>query len=125
MSEPLEPIDPNRAEDLQVQAFFEETIGRRLLNRVAKALPEDVVVAIKVIGPGGGEWQIERTGQGTRLSALRTGSKDCTVTCTAPDFLALVQGRLDPRDAYLKGRLGLTGDIGLALRLHGVVSSEG
>lgn len=124
MSEPLEPTDPGGAEDLQVQAFVEEMIGRRLLNRVAKALPEDVVVAIKVSGPGGGEWQIERTRQGTRLSALRSGSKDCIVSCSAADFLALVQGRLDPRDAYLNGRLGLTGDIGLALSLHGVLATD-
>lgn len=124
MSEPADPLEPQPAERGQVREFVEETIGRLLLNRVAQALPDDVVVALRVSGAGGGDWQIERTPQGTRLSPLRSGSKDCTVSCSASDFLALVKGELDPRDAYLKGRIGLTGDIGLALSLHGVLSKE-
>ncbi len=108
--------------DSPVQHIVEEALGRRLLGRVAQALPEDVVVALLVSGPGGGEWQIERTSQGTRVASLRGGAKDCTIGCSAADFLALVRGELDPRDAYLDGRLQLRGDIGLALSLRGVLA---
>ncbi|MCK6502631.1 SCP2 sterol-binding domain-containing protein [Myxococcota bacterium] len=103
------------------RSFFEETVGRRLLAEVAKALPEDVTVAFQLAGPGGGDWQVARTSRGPRVGPLQPGPKDCTVSCTASVFMGIVSGEVDARDAFLDGRLRLLGDIGLALRLQGVL----
>ena len=103
------------------QVFFEEMVGRSLLTRVADTLPEDVRVAFHLSGPGGGEWQIARTDEGPRVGPLQPGPKDCTVRCTAADFMGIVSGALDARDAFLDGRLHLRGDIGLVLRLQGIL----
>jgi hypothetical protein len=103
------------------RSFFEETVGRRLLAEVAQALPEDVTVAFLLSGPGGGDWQVARTRRGPRVGPLQPGPKDCTVACSAAVFMGIVSGQIDARDAFLDGRLRLLGDIGLALRLQGVL----
>ncbi len=104
------------------QQFFEQAMGRRMLHRVADALPTDVTVAFFISGPGGGDWQVARTGRTPAVGPVAPGPKDCTVRCSAPVFMGIVRGTIDTRDAFLDGRLRLTGDIGLALRLQGILS---
>lgn len=113
--------DPRAAPHACARSFFEETVGRKLLAQVAQALPEDVTVAFMLAGPGGGDWQVARTARGPRVGGLQPGPKDCTVSCTAAVFMGIVSGEIDARDAFLDGRLRLLGDIGLALRLQGVL----
>lgn len=102
--------------------FFEELTEQRVLHRIGQTLPLDVTVAFHIQGAGGGEWQVSRGVGGPRVSQLEHGPKDCTVRCSAPVFMDIVRGRLDARDAFLDGRLRLSGDIGLALRLQGIIS---
>lgn len=114
-SEAVQPASQATAE-----RFFED-VARGLLVRVAGVLPEDVCVGFELSGPGGGSWQIVRDRRGERVETLDAGPHDCMVRCSAADFMAVVHGRLHPRDAFLDGRLRLSGDVGLALRLHGVL----
>jgi len=101
--------------------FFEDTVGRSMLTLVVQALPEDVTVAFHLTGAGGGAWQVARTPEGPRMGPVEPGPKDCTVRCTARVFMGIVTGGLDARQAFLEGRLQLRGDIGLALRLQGIL----
>lgn len=105
------------------RVFFEETLGVTLLHLVADALPEEVTVGFQISGPGGGDWQVSRTNLGPRLGPLQAGPRDCTVRCSSAVFMGMVDGSIDPRDAFLDGRLRLVGDIGLALRLKGILPS--
>lgn len=115
-------LAPARSESTPTR-FFEETVSGQLLHRIAGALPTEVTVAFHVAGLGGGDWQVSRTPQGPRVGPVEAGPKDCTIRCTAPVFMGIVHGELDARDAFLDGRLRLSGDIGLALRLQGVLPS--
>ncbi|MCB9778204.1 MAG: SCP2 sterol-binding domain-containing protein [Alphaproteobacteria bacterium] len=102
------------------EAFFED-VARDLVVGVVRVLPEDVRVGFELSGPGGGSWQVVRDRDGGRVEPLDAGPHDCMVRCSSADFMAVVHGRLHPRDAFLAGRLRLAGDVGLALRLHGVL----
>lgn len=46
---------------------------------------------------------------------------DCQVRCSVVDFQALIEGRLDPREGYLSGRLVVLGDVGIVLDLRRAV----
>jgi len=122
---PSPPLTETAAVATDTRFFFEETLGNRLLRQVGDALPEDVTVGFQITGVGGGDWQVARTAAATQLGPLQTGPRDCTVRCSADVLMAIVRGRLDARDAYLDGRLRLVGDIGLALRLQGVLPAAG
>jgi citronellol/citronellal dehydrogenase len=44
---------------------------------------------------------------------------DCVIGATADDLLAILQGRLDARDAFSSGRLIVRGNLHVAMTLHG------
>jgi hypothetical protein len=100
-------------------ARFFDRLGRRS-TALESVLPEGAVVAIHVDGPGGGAWQIDETMQ---LGPVDDGPKDCTIHCTANDFMAILSGRLGAKEAFLAGRLRIVGDVGLALKLRDLVTT--
>lgn len=100
-------------------ARFFHTLGRRSTT-LDSVLPEGAVVAIHVDGPGGGAWQIDQT---MRLGPVDDAPKDCTIHCTANDFMAILSGRLGAKEAFLAGRLRIQGDVGLALKLRDLVTT--
>lgn len=46
---------------------------------------------------------------------------DTTVTMTAGDFAEVMEGRLDPTIAFMTGRLKVRGDMGVAMKLPGLL----
>jgi putative sterol carrier protein len=42
---------------------------------------------------------------------------DCELRVAFEDFLAISEGRLDPAKAYLRGKLEIDGDLGVALEI--------
>jgi putative sterol carrier protein len=102
------------------------TAGQRLdeifLSAPARSafvgLPDDVSVTFELAGDGGGTWTVTRNNGSTAVLRADTPTPDCRIACSVGDFLALLQGDLDVRHAFLAGRLGIQGDVGLALRLR-------
>jgi hypothetical protein len=97
--------------------FFDTLVRRSTASE--SVLPEGAVVAIHVDGPGGGAWQIDET---MRLGPVDDAPKDCTIHCTANDFMEILSGRLGAKEAFLAGRLRIQGDVGLALKLRDLVA---
>lgn len=79
-------------------------------------------------------YQFDLTGEGggTYHAAFENGSYDigegaianpgCSVTMAAPDFMAMVSGKLNPTAAFMSGKLKITGDMGLAMKLQQLIS---
>ena len=42
---------------------------------------------------------------------------DCTVKVTLDDFAQIAQGKIDPRMAFMTGKLRVEGDVSLAMQL--------
>ena len=99
---------------------FFETTAVDGLEATRSGLPDDVVVVFHIEGPGGGSWQVRARDGLTEVGPVQPGPQDCRVTCTEDDFLGIVDGSVDPTEAFLDGRLSVAGDIGLALRLQRV-----
>jgi len=98
-----------------VEQFF-----RRVPSGLSEALPTGVCVTFDLSAEGWRRsWTLRRSEDGVgRLVARAPSPCDCRLACTADDFLALVTGRLDPRQGFLEGRLDVEGDVGLVLQLH-------
>ena len=47
---------------------------------------------------------------------------DCTVSVSKDDLVALAQGRLDPMTALMKGRMKVTGDMSVAMKLQPILA---
>lgn len=75
-------------------------------------------------GEGGGQWHVS-VGEGR--CAVEPGpatAPQVVVRSAAADWLAIVNGRLDPGTAFMTGRLRVKGDMGLALRLKDLFLKE-
>ena len=46
---------------------------------------------------------------------------DCTLKISLDDFVAMTQGELDGTSAFLSGKLKIEGDMGIAMKLQGVL----
>ena len=57
----------------------------------------------------------------SRSRTAAAADADVTVRAKAADWMAIVEGRMDPQLAYLTKRLRVSGNLQLALRLREVV----
>ena len=48
-------------------------------------------------------------------------SADCNVTITLDNLAAMIQGELEPATAFMTGKLKVTGDMSVAMRLQRVL----
>ncbi len=63
---------------------------------------------------------IDGTGDSNTIS---TDDKDadCTVSVSMDDFMALVSGDLNPMSAFMSGKIKVSGDMGVAMKLQGLL----
>ena len=102
--------------------FFEHKVPE-IIRSISHSLPENVVFAFVLEGQTGGAWQVNRCGGSIWVGPLNDDPKDCELHCSSEVFYAIVSGTLNPRRAFLDGRLLLLGDIGLALCLQDVLAA--
>lgn len=49
---------------------------------------------------------------------------DCTITCDEPDFVDIVEGRRQLITSHMQGRVKIRGDMALAQKFHGLLSTK-
>ena len=79
--------------------------------RPDRAAGVNVVFQFAVSGEGGGEWFAEVKDGACAVEAGKHPSATCTLRIGAPDFLALMNGKLPAMEAYTSGKLKIDGDI--------------
>ena len=106
---------------IDLETFFTDAVMR---SAVGRAIPDGSVVHFEIAGDGGGVWTLKRIG--TRVDLIRDfrGHADSWLKCSAEDFCGLLDGQLDPREGYMKGRLRVTGDVGIVLDLQRAVRTS-
>ncbi len=63
---------------------------------------------------------IDGTGDANTVSA-EDKDADCTVSVTKEDFMALVKGDLNPMMAFMGGKIKVSGDMGVAMKLQSLL----
>lgn len=83
---------------------------------------ETVVLAFIVTGDAGGQW-VARIDDG-ELSVTEGPADDADMVMTASenDFVALINGELNPVSAFMQGRVRIDGDMSLAVKLQNLLS---
>jgi putative sterol carrier protein len=69
-----------------------------------------------------GYWFISVRDGAIKLEEVRHDA-DCTIRCTEPDFIDIIDGRRNLITAAMQGRVKIRGDITLAQKFHGLVSA--
>ena len=74
------------------------------------------VVKFDISGPQGGNWFVDLRKGSTRVTREEI-EPSCTFASSDNDFLKLINKELKPERALLTGKVRLSGDIALAMRL--------
>jgi putative sterol carrier protein len=81
----------------------------------------DATYAFELTGDDGGSWTVRVADGALTVEDGLAASADVTVTASASNWMAIVEGRMDPQLAYLTKKLRVSGNLQLALRLREVV----
>lgn len=100
-----------------VKDVFEKHMPGRLQAKPDLVSKINAVYQFNISGAGGGQWAVDCATPPGAVTAGTSGAAKCTVTCTDADFLAIVNGKLNPQMAFMMGKLKIQGDMGLALKL--------
>uniref|UniRef100_A0A3Q3B2X9 Sterol carrier protein 2b n=1 Tax=Kryptolebias marmoratus TaxID=37003 RepID=A0A3Q3B2X9_KRYMA len=86
------------------------------------------VFAFKVKdGPNGQEatWVVDvKNGKGC-VHNDKDKKADCTISMSDTDLLALMTGKMNPQTAFFQGKLKITGNMGLAMKLQSLQLQPG
>lgn len=109
---------PTSAES-HCRRYVEQVFPRQArASRLARAVGLDLLVALDVRGPGGGQWSCRWTAG--EFTYLRRGLEDRAVVTYRTDpatFDAVVQGQRTPQEAFFEQRIAIAGDLETALKL--------
>jgi len=71
----------------------------------------DVIFQFKISGPGGGDWNVAVKNGACEVNTGVSPKPTCTLTLADSDFLSLMSGKLSGMQAYMTGKLKVSGDI--------------
>lgn len=104
---------------------------KEIFDKIQEALAADpsrtggltAIYQFNLTGEDGATYQIQLTPETALVSEGEKDSPNCTLEITADDFKEMVQGNLNGTAAFMSGKLRVTGDLGLAMRLESVLSA--
>lgn len=96
------------------------------LDEMAKLAPQRVpglnaVVGLDLPGEGGGQWTLRFVDGGMTWTEGMDPAADATLKVSAKDWDALGRGKLNPMTAFMTGRLKVTGNMAVIMRLQALM----
>jgi putative sterol carrier protein len=85
-----------------------------------KATGVDAVVQLKFTGAGAGDWFVTIKDCKCSMEQGVAPTPKLTLTVDSDNFVKIFTGQLDGMQAFMQGKLRLTGDMNLAMKLLGL-----
>ena len=77
-----------------------------------------------VSGPSGGKWTLEIKSGKCELKPGAQNSPTVTIAIADQDWLAIHKGKLNSQMAFMMGKLRVSGDMGLAMKLQSMFPGQ-
>ena len=71
---------------------------------------------------GDGTYLLLDASQVPNMISNDDGDADCTLKISIENFTAMIAGELDGTSAFMTGKLKIEGDMGIAMKLQGVLA---
>lgn len=104
-----------------VEEIF-KSLDEKLRRHAEELSVHNAVIKFDIKGPDGGIWIASLRPENTGIARTDVES-DCTITTTDSDFIKLVNGDIGPERAILTGKVKLSGNVGMAMKLASLFKS--
>ncbi len=103
------------------------TSVKEILENLSNADPAKIqgvngVVLFDLSGDEGGKWTATLADGKLTLEEGETASPNVTLAMAADDFVAMSSGEINPVSAFMQGKIKISGDMSLAMRLQSILT---
>ena len=119
-----EPTQQERQISMESVAEFFEKFEKRAAENNDAATAPNAIYQFNITGDGGGEWNMDLT-KGKTGDFVSKGTHDspgATITVSSEDWLGMLNGSLNPMQAFMSGKIKIDGDMTLAMSLQQVMN---
>lgn len=82
----------------------------------------DAVILFDLSGEGGGKWTTTLANGKINVEKGQTASPSMTLSMAAQDLVAMASGELNAMAAFMQGKIKVSGDMSLAMRLQSILT---
>ncbi len=102
-----------------VADYFNNTVPARLEKDPEGSKAIGAVYQFCITGDGGGNWVMDFTKPEVREG--EDADAQCTMTVSDEDFLGIINGTINPMQAFMMGKIKIGGNMALAMKLQQVL----
>jgi len=121
MAERPKPPDNITPDDYYLK-WLPEQAGQNP-DQISKIKDINAVIQFVLTGEGGGEYAMSLAGGQFATKKEKAATPKLTVTMAVPDWREINAGRLNPQMAFMSGKLKISGDMSLAMKLGTIMGT--
>ena len=85
----------------------------------------NATIQFNLSGDTGGNWYVTVKDGGATVSQGSAPSANMTLSMTAQDYVDMIMGKLNGQMAFMSGKLKISGDMGLAMKMQTLFKRPG
>ena len=103
---------------MKARDFVNQVLPAALEMTKGRTKKLDCIVGLHLLGENGGKWTLKLHKGEASIEEGITDYWDCALSIPADDYVAMAAGTLSPYQAMAKGKIGVSGNLGLAAKLR-------
>ena len=104
---------------------------QEIFNEMSKNLNADAAkgmnstIQFNLAGDNGGQWYVTIKDGKAEVSTGTASSPNMTLSMSAQDYVDMILGKLNGQMAFMSGKLKISGDMGLAMKMQNLFKRPG